>query len=92
MEPFRFRQGAGPLVVSIPHAGTFLPADLAARMTPAALAVPDTDWHVDRLYAGLLPGATTGARRLPPLPDRREPRPRRRQLSTPAGTPPASCR
>ena len=50
MEPFRFRQGAGPLVVSIPHAGTFIPADLAARMTPGALAVPDTDWHVDRLY------------------------------------------
>ena len=50
MEPFRFRQGAGPLLVSIPHAGTFIPADLAARMTPGALAVPDTDWHVDRLY------------------------------------------
>jgi N-formylglutamate deformylase len=50
MEPFRFRQGAGPLLVSIPHAGTFIPADLAARMTSAALAVPDTDWHVDRLY------------------------------------------
>ncbi|HUO79236.1 MAG TPA: N-formylglutamate deformylase [Steroidobacteraceae bacterium] len=42
--------GATPLVVSLPHAGREIPAALAARMTPRALAVPDTDWHVERLY------------------------------------------
>jgi len=50
MELYRFRQGETPLLVSIPHVGTHLPDDLAARMTEAAHAVPDTDWHVDRLY------------------------------------------
>jgi len=34
----------------MPHVGTHIPANLAARMTEAALELPDTDWHVDRLY------------------------------------------
>lgn len=44
-------RGDGALVVDVPHAGTYLPADVAARLTADALATPDTDWHVDRLYA-----------------------------------------
>jgi len=44
-------EGASPLLVSLPHDGTALPNDLAARMTPTAQRVPDTDWHVSRLYA-----------------------------------------
>src|SRR5690606_26959016 len=36
--------------VSIPHRGTFVPDAIAARMTPAARALPDTDWHLERLY------------------------------------------
>ena len=50
MELYRLRQGATPLLISRPHAGTYLPADIAARLSPAARSVPDTDWHVDRLY------------------------------------------
>lgn len=50
MEPFQFHAGQTPLIVSMPHVGTFIPPALADRMTPAALEVPDTDWHVDRLY------------------------------------------
>jgi N-formylglutamate deformylase len=46
-------RGRVPLLISLPHDGTDLPAEIAARMTPEALAVPDTDWHVHRLYAGL---------------------------------------
>ena len=38
--------GDAPLVISVPHAGTALPPELAARLTPLALALPDTDWHV----------------------------------------------
>lgn len=30
--------------------GTHIPAEIAARMTPAALELADTDWHVERLY------------------------------------------
>ena len=39
-----------PLIVNIPHAGTYLPPTIAAALTPAGLGVPDTDWHVDKLY------------------------------------------
>lgn len=47
---FRLHRGPGRLLVSIPHAGTFVPPALAARLTAAARGLPDTDWHVDRLY------------------------------------------
>jgi len=50
MEPFTFRAGTTPLLVSMPHVGTYLPPDLARRMTDAALLLPDTDWHLARLY------------------------------------------
>ena len=43
-------RGTAPLLVSLPHDGTALPPELAARMTEAARGVPDTDWHVSRLY------------------------------------------
>jgi len=44
-------RGRSPLVISIPHDGVALPPELVARLTPAARAVPDTDWQVSRLYA-----------------------------------------
>ncbi|MBS0319024.1 MAG: N-formylglutamate deformylase [Proteobacteria bacterium] len=44
------QRGDGPLIVDVPHAGTHLPDAIALRMTAAARRVPDTDWHVDRLY------------------------------------------
>ena len=50
MEPYRFTAGATPLLVSIPHGGTAIPPELAARMTAAARSTPDTDWHMERLY------------------------------------------
>ena len=50
MDPFRFRPGRIPLLVSMPHTGTFIPDILAARMTKQALLLPDTDWHLERLY------------------------------------------
>lgn len=49
-EMFRLRHGASPLLVSMPHVGTHIPAAIATRMTPVALTVPDTDWHLERLY------------------------------------------
>ncbi len=47
---FHLHQGQAPLLVSLPHDGTRVPADIAARMTASARGVPDTDWHVSRLY------------------------------------------
>jgi len=45
------REGQGPLIINVPHAGTFVPDDILARMTEEARQLPDTDWFVDRLYA-----------------------------------------
>lgn len=50
MKLYELTEGPTPVLVSMPHDGTYLPADIAARMTAAALRVPDTDWHVARLY------------------------------------------
>ena len=49
--PFRFRQGTRPLLISMPHVGTFVPPALATRLTNEARGVPDTDWHLERLYS-----------------------------------------
>ena len=49
-ETFRYRAGATPLLVSIPHDGREIPAVLRSRMTRSGLDIPDTDWHVARLY------------------------------------------
>ena len=50
MAPYKFRRGAAPLLVSMPHTGTFVPAALEKRLTPAARGLADTDWHLERLY------------------------------------------
>lgn len=43
--------GSTPLLVSLPHVGTFIPDDLQPRLVERALAAEDADWHLDRLYA-----------------------------------------
>ncbi len=51
METYTLHRGTAPMLVSLPHDGTALPDTLVARLTPSARRVPDTDWHVARLYA-----------------------------------------
>ena len=48
---FTLHRGQGRLVISIPHAGTGLPEDIAGQLNALGRDVVDTDWHVDRLYA-----------------------------------------
>jgi len=50
MAPYTFRAGRTPLLVSMPHTGTHIPDAIGRRMTEIALSVPDTDWHMERLY------------------------------------------
>jgi N-formylglutamate deformylase len=50
MFPYIFHRGAQPLLVSIPHAGTEVPAEIARRFTDVGRDLPDTDWYVDKLY------------------------------------------
>lgn len=47
---YSFHQGISPLLVSVPHDGRELPESIAATMTAAGKALPDTDWHVAHLY------------------------------------------
>jgi N-formylglutamate deformylase len=50
MNIYDFHQGTLPLLISIPHAGTFVPEAIAQRFTAAGGHLADTDWHVDKLY------------------------------------------
>lgn len=51
MLPYNFHRGPQPLLISIPHAGTALPDDIARGLTPLGRELRDTDWYVDQLYA-----------------------------------------
>lgn len=48
---FAFHQGTAPLLLSFPHVGTHVPPCVADRLSDEARQVPDTDWHLPRLYA-----------------------------------------
>jgi len=56
--PASVKQGTGPVILAQPHSGTFVPADIAAHFNAEGHSLVDTDWHVDRLYDGLLEDAT----------------------------------
>lgn len=58
MTPVAVSRGDGPVVLAMPHTGTHVPETILARLTPRGRLLADTDWHIDRLYDGLLPGAT----------------------------------
>ena len=47
---FTSRTGDSPVLISIPHDGTRLPAELEGRLTASARELPDTDWLVSELY------------------------------------------
>ncbi len=44
------REGASPLILSMPHGGRDLVPGLAERLTEAGRALADTDWWIERLY------------------------------------------
>lgn len=50
MSPYHFSTGSVPLLISIPHAGTALTAEVEAGLSDAARGLPDTDWHIPLLY------------------------------------------
>ncbi len=48
--PYGYRRGDTPLVVSMPHVGTFVPHSAGRTLNDCAVRRPDTDWHLARLY------------------------------------------
>ena len=58
MQPVDVTRGDSPIVLGVPHSGTFVPEETWQRLNPLGQKLADTDWHVDRLYTDLLPSVT----------------------------------
>lgn len=52
-------QGDSPLILGLPHTGTDVPPDCWDALNDTGRALADTDWHIEKLYAGLVEGVTT---------------------------------
>ena len=50
LKTFSFYEGNSPLLVSIPHDGRLLSDDINKLFKEKFLELPDTDWHMNRLY------------------------------------------
>ncbi|MGR3620770.1 N-formylglutamate deformylase [Pseudophaeobacter sp.] len=57
--PVDVSRGDSPIVLGLPHTGTYVPAEIKAKLNTRGRGLDDTDWHIHRLYQGVLPGATT---------------------------------
>jgi N-formylglutamate deformylase len=51
--------GNSPLILCFPHTGTAVAPAFKSKLSAEGKKLRDTDWHVDRLYQGVFPGATT---------------------------------
>ncbi len=58
MTPFDVIRGDGPVILGQPHGGLWLPDGLTVRLNDTGQALADADWHIGRLYDGLLDGVT----------------------------------
>ncbi|MFT5520942.1 MAG: N-formylglutamate deformylase [Enterobacterales bacterium] len=47
---FEYNRGTTPLLISMPHNSSLIPASTAHNMTEDAQLSKDTDWFIDRLY------------------------------------------
>ncbi|UPA25620.1 N-formylglutamate deformylase [Shinella oryzae] len=59
MALFETHQGTSPVILAFPHTGTDVPADIRERLNDNGRILADTDWHIHKLYDGLLPDVTT---------------------------------
>lgn len=57
--PVEVVQDNSPVILGLPHTGTHVPAEIGERLNENGRILADTDWHIERLYDGLLAGATT---------------------------------
>ena len=59
MNPVEVTRGNSPVVLGLPHTGTFVPDEVFALLNERGRGLDDTDWHIHTLYDGLLEGVTT---------------------------------
>ncbi|URK16029.1 N-formylglutamate deformylase [Thalassospira sp. GO-4] len=57
--PVEIKRGDGPIVLGLPHTGTHVPDDIAAKLNDRGRELADTDWHIHTLYDGLIDNVTT---------------------------------
>ena len=57
--PVEITQGDSPVILGLPHTGTYVPDAIQAKLNERGRALADTDWNIHHLYDGLLPNATT---------------------------------
>lgn len=58
MEVFNVQQGSGPVILAFPHTGTHVPDYIWENLNENGRLLADTDWHIEKLYAGLIANAT----------------------------------
>ncbi len=58
MTPVTIIQGQGPVILGQPHSGTYVPESIFETLNETGRQLLDTDWHIPRLYDGLLADAT----------------------------------
>ena len=51
--------GDSPLLLAQPHGGIEIPGSIRQRLNATGIAIADTDWHISRLYAGLIANVTS---------------------------------
>jgi len=59
MSVVEVNRGLSPIILGFPHTGTDIPIDIWGRLNENGQLIADTDWHIDKLYDGLLPDITT---------------------------------
>lgn len=53
MIPVEIAEGVGPLILGLPHTGTWLPPEIGKLLNAQGRKLTDTDWHIESLYNGL---------------------------------------
>lgn len=53
MRPVEISEGTGPVILGVPHAGTFVPPEIGVLLNATGRMLADTDWHIDSIYHGL---------------------------------------
>lgn len=59
MAVFEVTRGNSPVILGFPHTGTDVPHAIWSRLNGNGRKLADTDWHIHRLYDGLLADVTT---------------------------------
>ena len=54
MNPVETHQGDSPIVLGLPHTGTYVPEGIMANLNDRGRGLDDTDWHIHQLYDGVL--------------------------------------